>query len=291
MLDVLGLGDLVGGLLGRLVGVQRPLVVGVGAGVELAPGHLAGRALELLAERGDVLEGELAHRRQLGLLALERPALVGLDDRDDHARPRRPASARKIRNPMGSGYGAGSQRWRRSGLASAHPRMNTHRGQPLRSHAAARGRLRAPLRPAGSRGASTPRGMLQDAEGEPVGAARRAPSWCTWTASPLGRRRPGPVRRRRVTITAYEAGPRDRLAVLGRVRPQIGARLRLPASSHRHCETAGRPGRRSLLTDWSDDPRPSGAAADDLPGDLRDRASRPRSGILDRTVRRGYPRG
>ena len=79
MLDVLGLGRSCRRPLRRLVGVQRPLVVGVRAGVELAAGQLHVEHLQLLTQRGDVLEGELAHRLELGLLALQSLALVGLD--------------------------------------------------------------------------------------------------------------------------------------------------------------------------------------------------------------------
>ena len=61
----------VDGGLGRLVGVERALVVGVGPGVQLAAGQVEVELLQLLAQRGRVLERELAHRGQLGLLALQ----------------------------------------------------------------------------------------------------------------------------------------------------------------------------------------------------------------------------
>ena len=86
VLDLLGLGDGVRRGLGRLVGVQRPLVVGVRARLELTPGHVGVELLQLLTQGGDVLEGQLADRLELGLLALQRLALVALDHGPDDDR-------------------------------------------------------------------------------------------------------------------------------------------------------------------------------------------------------------
>ena len=86
--DVVGLRDPLAGGLRGLVGVERPLVVGVGAGVELAAGEVQVEGLELLAEGGDVLEGQLLDRLELGLppgeLTLLAPP-VGHDDGHHHS--------------------------------------------------------------------------------------------------------------------------------------------------------------------------------------------------------------
>ena len=79
----LGLGDPVAGGLGRLVGVQRALVVGVRARVELAAGEVEVEGLQLLAEGGDVLEGELLDRLELGLPLREGPLLAPAAGHDD----------------------------------------------------------------------------------------------------------------------------------------------------------------------------------------------------------------
>ena len=77
MTDVLGLGHRVSGGLRGLVGVEGALVVGVLARVELGAGQVEVELLEVDAEGGHVLERQLLHRRELGLLARELLALAG----------------------------------------------------------------------------------------------------------------------------------------------------------------------------------------------------------------------
>ena len=284
-LDVLGLGDLVRGPLRRLVGVQRPLVVGVLARVELAPGHLDVEQLQLLTERGDVLEGELAHRRELGLLALEGLALVGLDDGRPPPRPRWPARRGRSRTPWGQVTCADPSTpgacGRHGARQSAHDR--THRGQPAHGRQP-RGGLRPALRPPGPRGHR----LLGDApvrRGRPRRGGRATPSWCTWTGSrsatfDLGRYDVT------VTITAYEQDREIAWKILGRVRPADRPRLRLP--DRPAGRAAGRAGH-VLLRLVRHRPRVARSATSSR--------SSPRAplkatlGILERTVRRGYPRG
>jgi len=76
--DVLGTGHRVGGLLGRVVGVQRALVVGAGTLVELDPAELEVERAQLVAEGGDVLVGQLLDRLQLAAPALELALLARL---------------------------------------------------------------------------------------------------------------------------------------------------------------------------------------------------------------------
>jgi len=82
--DVLGPGDRVAGCLGRLVGVERTLVVGVGAGIQVVPAHLVVELLEVDTEGGDVLEGQLLDGGELVLAPLELPRSVAThrSDRD-----------------------------------------------------------------------------------------------------------------------------------------------------------------------------------------------------------------
>ena len=79
---VLGPGESGGGGLRGLVGVERPLVVGVGARVQLLAGEVDVEVLQLHAERGHVLLGELLHRGDLGLDARELTPLARLAGRD-----------------------------------------------------------------------------------------------------------------------------------------------------------------------------------------------------------------
>ncbi len=83
--DLLGLGEVVGSVLGRLVGVEGPLVVGVGALGQLAAGHLGVEVLQLDAEGGDVLVDQPLDRGQLGGLLLDRTALAGARHEHDAA--------------------------------------------------------------------------------------------------------------------------------------------------------------------------------------------------------------
>ena len=57
-------------LLGGLVGVERPLVVLACGLVERRRQHVGVEPLQLLAEAGDVLVGDLAHRLEVGDLPL-----------------------------------------------------------------------------------------------------------------------------------------------------------------------------------------------------------------------------
>ena len=77
-----GAADPVAGRLRGVVRVEGPLVVGSGTRVELTPGELQVEVLQLDAERGDVLEGELLDRLELGGLALRSATLLGPQDRD-----------------------------------------------------------------------------------------------------------------------------------------------------------------------------------------------------------------
>ena len=73
----LGLGHVVAGDLGGLVGVQRPLVVGASARVEILPRQLGVEVLQLHAQGRDVLESQLLDRLELGLLARQGLAAAG----------------------------------------------------------------------------------------------------------------------------------------------------------------------------------------------------------------------
>ena len=128
-------------------------------------------------------------------------------------------------------------------------------------------------------------GMLQDAEGSPVGAAGD-----TFVVH-MDRESLGDVDLGRydvtVTITAYEQDREIAWNVLGRVRPQIGH-----VYGYRLEPLALETGPGTLATsyyDWSDI-HEEWRARDIFPV-ISESALKATLGILDRTVRRGYPRG
>jgi hypothetical protein len=127
-------------------------------------------------------------------------------------------------------------------------------------------------------------GMLQDAEGEPVGKVGDS------FVAHMDREALGDHDLGRydvtVTISAYEQDREIAWRVLGRVRPQIGH-----VYGYR-IERAEDGGSRTLVTsyyDWSDI-APEWREADIFPV-ISEAALKATLGILDRTVRRGYPRG
>jgi hypothetical protein len=128
-------------------------------------------------------------------------------------------------------------------------------------------------------------GMLQDAEGEPVTAAGES------FAIKMDRESLNdyPEMGRydvTVTIKEYEQDALISWTVLGRIRPQIGH-----VYGYR-LEPAPDGAESTLVTsfyDWSDI-HPDWQAAGIFPV-LSENALRGTLGILDRTVRRGYPRG
>jgi hypothetical protein len=128
-------------------------------------------------------------------------------------------------------------------------------------------------------------GMLQDAEGSPVGATGD-----TFVVH-MDRESLGDVDLGRydvtVTITAYEQDREIAWNVLGRVRPQIG---HVYGYRLEPVELETGPG--TLATsyyDWSDI-HEEWRARDIFPV-ISESALKATLGILDRTVRRGYPRG
>jgi hypothetical protein len=127
-------------------------------------------------------------------------------------------------------------------------------------------------------------GMLQAAEGEPVGKVG------DFFVVHMDREALGDHDLGRydvtVTISAYEQDREIAWRVLGRVRPQIGH-----VYGYR-IERAEDGGSGSLVTsyyDWSDI-APEWREADIFPV-ISEAALKATLGILDRTVRRGYPRG
>ena len=94
--DLVGAGQRRRRRLGRLVGVEGALVVGVGARVERLTGEVDVEVLELDAEGGDVLLGEPLHGGDLGLDAGRARASCRTS-----RRPRRPPSARRGRPARG----------------------------------------------------------------------------------------------------------------------------------------------------------------------------------------------
>lgn len=129
-------------------------------------------------------------------------------------------------------------------------------------------------------------GMLQDADGDPVRAAGDS-----FTVH-MDREALGdfPEMGRydvTVTIRAYEQDRDIAWTVLGRVRPQIG---HVYGYRLEPAETEDGPG--TLVTSWYDwsDIAPEWREAGIFPV-LSEGVLRGTLGILDRTVRRGYPRG
>jgi hypothetical protein len=126
-------------------------------------------------------------------------------------------------------------------------------------------------------------GMLQDADGDPVGAA--GDSFVVHMDRESLNDFPE-MGRYDVTVTIREFEP-DRLIswdILGRVRPQIGHVYGYRLEPQDDGTT-----RVISFYDWSDI-HPDWAAAGIFPV-ISENALRGTLGILDRTVRRGYPRG
>ncbi|AWB91910.1 hypothetical protein C3E78_06685 [Aeromicrobium chenweiae] len=89
MPDVIGLGDGVAGELRRFVGVECSQVVSVRARVELMTGHVQVELLQVLAERRDVLEGQLPHWRDLVLASPQLAFLLAAPRHEDDGSQRR----------------------------------------------------------------------------------------------------------------------------------------------------------------------------------------------------------
>lgn len=128
-------------------------------------------------------------------------------------------------------------------------------------------------------------GMLQDAEGDPVAA-----SGDTFVVH-MDREALGDfpeMGRYDVTVTIRDFEP-DRLiswTILGRVRPQIGHVYGYRLEPFEHADQGTRV---TSFYDWSDI-APQWREAGIFPV-ISESALRATLGILDRTVRRGYPRG
>ena len=88
-----------------------------------------------------------------------------------------------------------------------------------------------------------------------------------------------------VTIREFEQDSLISWTVLGRIRPPARPRLRLPAGSRSRTAALSSP----AFYDWSDI-APRVARLRHLPGAVREMPCAATLGILDRTVRRGYPR-